>query len=52
MASYLLALDSLCAQQCTQPRSMTGRAELIERCWRKFLVELAKYEACNVHAES
>jgi hypothetical protein len=31
---------------------MTGRAELIKRCWRKFLVELAKYEACNVHAES
>jgi hypothetical protein len=52
MASYLLALDSLCDQQCAQARSMAGRTELSERRWRKSRVELAKYEACAVHAES
>jgi hypothetical protein len=31
---------------------MTGRAELIEHHWRKSRVELARYEACAVRAES
>jgi hypothetical protein len=52
MASYLLALDSLCDQQCAQARSMTGHAELSKRRWRKSRVELVKYEARVVHAES
>jgi hypothetical protein len=52
MASYLLALDSLRDQQCTHARSMIGCAELIKRHWHKSRVELAKYEARAVHAES
>jgi hypothetical protein len=52
MASYLLALDSLCDQQCAQARSMTDNAELNECRWRKSRVELAKYEARTVHAKS
>jgi hypothetical protein len=31
MASYLLALDNLFNQQCTQARSVTGCTELSER---------------------
>jgi hypothetical protein len=31
MASYLLALDNLFNQQCTQARSMTGCTELSEQ---------------------
>jgi hypothetical protein len=31
---------------------MTGRTELSERRWRKSQVELARYEAHAVHAES
>jgi hypothetical protein len=52
MVSYLLALNKLCDQQCAHARSMTGRAELIERHLRKSQVELARYEACAVLAES
>jgi hypothetical protein len=52
MASYLLALDNMCDQQCAQARSMTGHTELNKRLWRKSLVELVKYEACAFHAES
>jgi hypothetical protein len=52
MASYLLDLDSLCDQQCTQARSMTGLTELSERRWHKSRVELVKYEARAVHAKS
>jgi hypothetical protein len=52
MASYLLALDSLCDQQCARARSMTDHTELSERRWHKSRVELAKYEARTVHAES
>jgi hypothetical protein len=52
MASYLLALNNLCDQQYAQARSMTSRAELSERRWRKSRVELAKYEARAVHAKS
>jgi hypothetical protein len=52
MVSYLLALDSLCDQQCAQARSMIGHAELSEHRWCKSRVELAKYEARAIHAES
>jgi hypothetical protein len=52
MASYLLALDNLCDQQCVQARSMTGRAELSELRWHKSRVELVKYEARVIHAEN
>jgi hypothetical protein len=52
MASYLLALDKLCDKQCTHARSMTGHVELNEHRWRKSRVELARYEAHVVHAES
>jgi hypothetical protein len=41
MASYLLALDKLCDQQCAHARSMTGHAKLIECHWRNSRVELS-----------
>jgi uncharacterized coiled-coil protein SlyX len=52
MSGYLLALDDMCERQYVQVRHMTARAEVIEACWHKARVELAKVEARAAHTES